>query len=139
MSLYQSINKTVIIRDEKGKIYTTGLLTQRTKTLGHIANCGEVLLKTGRLRYKPDWTIHPATKEELDAAIEYLRQEDECRDREYERKRQAEYDALPEEIKLARKLEWFCSVSGEKVIARIPINLLRQVVQWIQENNYECE
>lgn len=54
--------------------------------------------------------------------------------------KQAAYDTLPEEVKLARKLQFFCSASNaDKTISRMPIEVLRAAVAWIEENKLECE
>ncbi len=60
-------------------------------------------------------------------------------DKKEEERKKAEYDALPEEIKLARKLQFFCDVNKHTTVAKMPIETLRAAVKWIEENKLECE
>jgi hypothetical protein len=53
---------------------------------------------------------------------------------EDDRRKQAEYEALPEEIKLARKLKWLGECNREEKLAKIPIDLLREIITWAEAN-----
>ena len=63
----------------------------------------------------------------------------EEQDRLQQEKAQAEYDALPENIKLARKLRWFCECNREETISQAPIEHIRGIVEWAIANNKEVE
>lgn len=58
---------------------------------------------------------------------------------EGEAKRQAEYNALPEAVKVARKLRWFCEMARVETIAQAPLEAMKMIVDWAIANQKEVE
>ena len=80
---------------------------------------------------------------EVDAIMQEIRDREERERIELyaaeQKKRDAEYAALPEEIKLARKLCWICDVTSEKKIALAPYDFLRGLIDWAEQNGLDSE
>jgi hypothetical protein len=88
----------------------------------------------------------PATRYEAVAGfaeLERLAAEDKRLAEEKERleaeQRQAEYDAMPESIKLARRLRFISNIINESKLATAPIEHLRGMIEWANANNIEKE
>lgn len=80
--------------------------------------------------------LTPEKKAEIEASIE---ERLERADAERKAKAQAAYDALPEAIKLARKLRYVCDMNSEADIAAAPIEHLRALVEWFAQQGKETE
>lgn len=63
---------------------------------------------------------------------ERRKRKNELINQELSRKAQIEYEALPEEIKLARTICFFCDNMGEKGLSKANIDLLRQLADWVK-------
>lgn len=83
--------------------------------------------------------IEPATDEQIAAAEAEEERRLQAKADEDDRRRQAEYDALPEAVKLARKLCYLCDTMGENKLAEAPIDHLRGLVAWAKERGLEME
>lgn len=104
-----------------------------------IRNYGAFSLSTGNQFGGGEKFFRRAGAEELAKSQAKLDAEAEESERKSEAEKKAAYDALPEEVRLARKLEFFCNVNSEKTIARMPLDVLRAAVAWVEENNLERE
>lgn len=119
-----------LIFDDAGKLIDTGKLKPRTATQctlkrSRFGSRFNVVIKSGKVVGK-NWTVKEATPEqyaEAEGKIERKRIAEQFAEEE---KRRAEYDALPEEIKLARKIGFFVDCSNHDVLAKlVPIDSLR--------------
>jgi hypothetical protein len=85
-------------------------------------------------------SISPERAVQLDKEIE--EREEAERNKRYadeQKERQAAYDALPENVKFARKLRWFCEMNREETIAQAPLEAIRAIVEWAIANNKEVD
>lgn len=92
--------------------------------------------RTTGIAYGPQrdkFRARPATSEQIAAWEEANREDAEQRSAKKEARLKAEYEALPEAVKLARTLASFCDFNRESVVAEMPIDLLRAAVAWINE------
>jgi hypothetical protein len=82
---------------------------------------------------KPRYTAAVATPTEIKEADAALQRQWEAEDAAQEAKAQAEYDALPEEVKLARKIVGWLSdhneTSIENALSNLPLDVLKAVVK----------
>lgn len=69
----------------------------------------------------------------IDVANRELADRQEADELAKEEKRQRDYDALPEKTKLARAVRGFFDISTEEVVAAMPLELLRRLAKWIDE------
>lgn len=76
---------------------------------------------------------------EIASAESELKERLEQEERDEDAKRQAEYDALPETVKLARSLRWLCDCESEAQLAQAPIEAMRTLVAWAKERNMTTE
>lgn len=79
------------------------------------------------------------TPQEIKDAEQLLERRDEEAERAEEARKKAEYEALPEEIKLARHLKFFVECHSEKTVAKLPIETLRAAVGWAKAGGFETE
>lgn len=150
--------------DSKSKFVGTGVIVEVTPRLYRVkANKGVGLLPSDRrflsgtyLRSSlvcrdgkpgsanlPMFSIMSISPERVGQIEKEINEREEQRlkqkDEEDQRRNQAEYDALPEEIKLARKLQWFCEMNRTETVAQAPIAAIRSIVEWAIANGKEVE
>jgi hypothetical protein len=132
-----------VIVYKSGKIIDVAEVRKVRQRTVDIWNHGEFSIHSGKKTGNGSNMLVQAVRasaEEIAVAESHLARELEEQEAERERQRRAEYDALPEEVKLAKKVYGFFQFGGtEKKIATMPIELLRGVAQWIEENKFECE
>jgi len=109
--------------------------SRRFQTRGY----GSFLLSTGNAVNGGRTKAVKGTPQEIKEAEELLERRDEEAERAEEAKKQAEYDALSEEIKLARRLKFFVECHSEKTIAKMPIETLRAAVEWAKAGGFDVE
>lgn len=128
------------VEDGRSELCGVGEAIRVLKTKCNVHPWGEFKLSTGERTDGTRGFIHRPTQEELFNAKQEMKRKAEEKETADEARREAEYDALPEAVKLARKLEFCCSVNNvERTIARMPIELLRAVVAWIEAEKLECD
>lgn len=134
----------VLTRIADGRRMATGLCCATSTTLAKFGGgCYSRSTGNGRGDYCKQFRLDSVTEEEskrianeiqeLDRAERELRWEAEQRDAK------AAYDALPEVVKLARALCWMCDCNSEKAISEAPVEHLRGIVAWAQENGLTTE
>lgn len=79
-------------------------------------------------------TFEVATEAQAASAVKVLEDERERRRIHENLAHQAAYDALPESVKLARKLRWLCDVTSEGKVAGMPIETLRSAVDFLESH-----
>lgn len=80
------------------------------------------------------FSLRLATDAEIAAAEKELEAQRLEKEESEQRARQAAYDALPESVKLARSLMFYCDINTEKKLSEMPLGTLRAAVQWIEEH-----
>lgn len=88
--------------------------------------------KTGLRFGDPSYRAVAETYEKINDAMEILIARSRERQAKANALAEAEFDALPENEKLARKLRSYCD-NHEAAIASMPIDLLRGVTNWIDK------
>lgn len=128
------------------RLYTTARIGTKGKRQFSVSGYGEFSLATGERpggrgsTAEVGYFVRRATAEELAAAEKQLRDDDQREQAEEEAARRAAYDALPEGVKLARKLEFFASCSKAETIAEvIPLETLRAAVAAIEAAGKDTE
>jgi hypothetical protein len=137
MKMFDNVKKgdEVTIHDHNGRLLRIAHVTAVTATQ---FTAGHTYLKTGKEKGGVR-IARPTDTDKIAAAQAELDQRDREADEAEDRRRQAEYDALPESIKLGRSLQWICDCTSEKKIAEAPIELLRSIVEWAKRENLTTE
>jgi len=99
--------------------------------------------KTGLMIDKESYRVRVASDAEWATASGIIKSENEARyaqeEAEEERRRQAEYDALPEGVKLARRIEFGVANCSIDKLAKAPIETLRAMVEWMKSEGVVTE
>ena len=92
--------------------------------------CGASYMLKSHQEVGGDKHFQEAGEATLAAAHREFDLELERKEEEKRLERERQYKALPEEVKLARKVRWKFDVASEKTVAGMPIDLLRQLAAW---------
>ncbi len=130
--LYTGLRK-LIVRDSKGKLVKVATVMRATATRYATKGGKAYLIKTGKEVGGSNIATLVTSEADLVAAeaeLDRLLEEAEQR-RDAEAK--AAYDALPEAIKLARKIRWFCDSESEEAVSFLPLDVLRKMDEAIMK------
>lgn len=130
----------VLVYDESHQLDDIAEVYHLTKRSADLRGYGTFAIGSGAMtRGNKTYFATRASAEAITVAEAKIAKRDADREIAEEAARQAAYDALPEEFKLARKLEFFCNCHDSKTIAKMPIDTLRAAVQWIEISKFDCE
>jgi len=127
----------LIIRHENGELTGIGVcvgVNSMTRCISCPGIGSSLYSATTGIRHGGKYVAFIATPTEIIDAQAELDWKATEKERIREEQSKKAYDALPEAIKLARSLRYICDHTQEEKLAKMPLEILRPVVEWLRLN-----
>lgn len=118
-----------IIRDATGQLIAVEKVVRVMSTQAIISQYGRFVLKSGKAIGRDLYASSPGQASIAAAEAELERRKKDMEEAKAQ-SRQAVYDALPDSIKMARRIRYAFDIASEQTVAEMPDDLLLRLSQW---------
>jgi len=133
------VGDNVVIQNKDGTL-DYGRIWTRTDTTISVSGFGTFYAVDGRSKpLRIGRIARPANPGEIEALQKAAEERLEAADKAAEAKAKADFEALPEPVKLLKRVRFLFDTAGDKDLVEAPIDALRAIYDWAAARGLEME